>query len=55
MEFVHIDLFCKKLNVYLVAHDFIICTKKKLLFKTENKANEPLKVKVTQKKETPVK
>ena len=44
-EFIDIDLPCNKLNIWLLANDSILCTKKRHVLKIENEANEASKVK----------
>ena len=55
VEFVDINFPCNKLSVQLLANDSITRTKKRHVVKTEDKANELLKIKVTWEKKTLVK
>ena len=50
VEFIDIDLFCNKLNIQVLPHDFIPCIKKRRKLETEDEANKLLKVKATWKK-----
>lgn len=47
LEFVDINLFYNKLSIHLLANDLITCIKKRHVLETEDKADEPLKTKVT--------
>ena len=47
VEFINIDLPCNELSIQLLANDSITHIKKRRIFEMEDKANKPLKAKVT--------
>ena len=53
-EFIDIDLLCIKLTIQLLTYDYIACTKKRLVFETDDETNEHSKVKATLKKKIPI-
>lgn len=50
VEFMNIDLFCNKLNLQLLANDFIICTKRDMCWKQKMKSINPRKLKQLERK-----
>ena len=54
-EFIYDNLPCNKLSIWLLANNFIACTKKKRVLETEDKANELPTVKATWEKKIPIK
>ena len=55
IKFVDIDLLCNKLNIQLLANDFITHIKKRHKIEIKNQADKLLKSKVTWKKKIPAK
>lgn len=55
IKFVDVDLPYNKLNLQLLANQFITRTKKKYVIKIDDKDDKPLKPKATREKKKPVK